>query len=120
MNHDLIIQELRRLTGQLNAHLGDFSETEIFSLTGVLADLAPLFQKFYPTGQPTLQKKDPENLADTDPELDRLVWENRQQKALLDAIFAADPAGLAVVTGPDLRFVFSNPAYRYICPLLGI
>ena len=46
----------------------------------------------------------------------QILAENRRQKALLDAIFAADPSGLAVAIGPDLRFVYVNPAYRFISP----
>ncbi len=49
-------------------------------------------------------------------ELESLLLENRRQAALLDGIFEADPGGLAVVVGPELRFVFVNPAYRYITP----
>ncbi len=46
----------------------------------------------------------------------RLLGENQRQKALLEAIFEADPSGVAVLVGPDLRFAFTNPAYRFTCP----
>jgi PAS domain S-box-containing protein len=46
----------------------------------------------------------------------QLLGENQRQKALLEAIFEADPGGLAVLVGPELRFAFTNPAYRFICP----
>ena len=44
----------------------------------------------------------------------RLEIENQRHQALLDAIFEADPSGLAVVSGEDLRFEYANPAYRLI------
>ena len=49
-------------------------------------------------------------------ERERLLAENRRQSALLDAIFEADPGGLAVLVGPRLRFAYVNPAYRFIIP----
>jgi PAS domain S-box-containing protein len=49
-------------------------------------------------------------------ELQHLLTENERQKAVLDAIFEADPSGLAVLVGKDLRFAFVNPAYRYMIP----
>ena len=49
-------------------------------------------------------------------EQERMLAENRRQKALLDAIFEADPGGVAVVTGPDLRIVQVNPTYRFLIP----
>jgi PAS domain S-box-containing protein len=56
---------------------------------------------------------------ETDASLERVLAENHRQKALLDAIFEADPGGLAVVVGDDLKFMFANPAYRFICPQNG-
>jgi PAS domain S-box-containing protein len=49
-------------------------------------------------------------------ERERLVAQNRRQQALLEAVFAATPAGLAVVAGnpPTIRFV--NPAYHALAP----
>ncbi len=47
---------------------------------------------------------------------DRLDWQLQQHKILLDSILEADPSGLAVVVGPELHFVYVNPAYRFICP----
>ncbi len=49
-------------------------------------------------------------------EREQLLAENQRQKALLDAIFEADPSGLAVLTGPELQVVFANQAYRYMIP----
>jgi PAS domain S-box-containing protein len=49
-------------------------------------------------------------------ELQQLLAENERQKTVLDAIFEADPSGLAVLVGEDLRFAFVNPAYRYMIP----
>jgi PAS domain S-box-containing protein len=46
----------------------------------------------------------------------RLLEANLQQSALLDGVFDADPSGLAVVSGPDLAFVYTNPTYRYLIP----
>ncbi len=52
-------------------------------------------------------------------EQQRLETEIQHQRALLDAVFEADPSGLAVVTGPELRLIYANPAYRFICPNNG-
>lgn len=49
-------------------------------------------------------------------EREQILIENQRQKALLDAIFEADPGGLAVVTGSALRFRYVNPVYRFIVP----
>ncbi len=49
-----------------------------------------------------------------------LAAENRRNKNLLEAIFETDPAGLAVVIGPELRFAYVNPAYRFIAPQTGM
>jgi PAS domain S-box-containing protein len=49
-------------------------------------------------------------------EREALLAENQRQQSLLDAVFASDPSGIAVLLGPDLRIVFANPAYRFICP----
>lgn len=49
----------------------------------------------------------------------QLLLENQRQQGLLDAIFDADPSGLAVVAGPQLTFAYVNPTYRYICPIPG-
>jgi PAS domain S-box-containing protein len=49
-----------------------------------------------------------------------LAAENRRNKNLLEAIFEADPAGLAVVAGPELGIVYANPAYRFIAPHNGV
>lgn len=37
-------------------------------------------------------------------------------RSLLEAVFQADPSGVAVLVGPDLRFAYTNPAYRYVIP----
>jgi PAS domain S-box-containing protein len=42
--------------------------------------------------------------------------EDQPHASLLEAIFAADPGCVAVLLGPDLRFAFVNPAYRFILP----
>ncbi|HVN53956.1 MAG TPA: PAS domain S-box protein [Anaerolineaceae bacterium] len=49
-------------------------------------------------------------------EQEQVLAENRRQKALLDAIFEADPGAIAVVTGPELCIVQVNPAYRFLTP----
>jgi PAS domain S-box-containing protein len=49
-------------------------------------------------------------------ERERLLAENRRQRALLEAAFAASPAGLAVVAGPELTIRFVNPAYVALAP----
>jgi PAS domain S-box-containing protein len=49
-------------------------------------------------------------------ERERLVAENRRQQALLEAAFAASPAGLAVIAGPDPTIRFVNPAYVALAP----
>ncbi len=50
---------------------------------------------------------------------EQLLADNRRQQALLDAIFEAEPSGLAVIVGPDLTIAYANPAYRYLCPSMG-
>ncbi|HEY3345572.1 MAG TPA: PAS domain S-box protein, partial [Anaerolineaceae bacterium] len=52
-------------------------------------------------------------------EREQLLTENQRQKSLLDAIFEADPGGLAVVVGDRMEFVYANPAYRFLCPHNG-
>jgi PAS domain S-box-containing protein len=49
-------------------------------------------------------------------ERERLLAENLRQRLLLETLFAADPGGLAVLVGPDLRYVLSNPAHRALLP----
>jgi PAS domain S-box-containing protein len=63
-----------------------------------------------------LEQTAPDENAAIRVELEQLLTENRRQRVLLDAIFEADPSGLAVLVGPELRIAFANPAYRYICP----
>lgn len=52
----------------------------------------------------------------TEENLEQILSENQQHKALLDAIFEADPDGIAVLVGEELRFMHVNPAYRFLCP----
>jgi PAS domain S-box-containing protein len=49
-------------------------------------------------------------------EREQLLAENQRQKAVLDAIFEADPSGLAVLAGSQMQIVYANPAYRYMTP----
>ncbi len=49
----------------------------------------------------------------------RLLEENREQSQLLQAMYEADPGGIAVFTKHDLRFTFANQAYRELLPLPG-
>jgi PAS domain S-box-containing protein len=49
-------------------------------------------------------------------EREQLLAENQRQKAVLDAIFEADPSGLAVLAGRQMHIVYANPAYRYMTP----
>jgi PAS domain S-box-containing protein len=51
---------------------------------------------------------------------EQLHRENRRQEVLLEAIFDADPAGLAVVAGLEMRLMYANPAYRFIAPHNGV
>jgi PAS domain S-box-containing protein len=53
-------------------------------------------------------------------EREALLVENRRQKALLEAMFDADPGGLAVLSGPQMRIVYANPAYRYLIPNIAL
>ncbi len=53
-------------------------------------------------------------------ERERLLEENRRQRQLLETILAADPAGLAVVAGPELVFRLANPAYRSFASRPGV
>ena len=59
---------------------------------------------------------DPQMQGAPSAEVLRLLGENQRQEALLEAVFAADPGGIAVLVGGELRFAYTNPAYRYICP----
>jgi PAS domain S-box-containing protein len=52
----------------------------------------------------------------TEMEMMRLLEENQHQRDLLEAIFDADPSGVAVLVGPELHFAYVNPIYRYITP----
>jgi PAS domain S-box-containing protein len=61
-------------------------------------------------------RSQPDSTSQAELEKQRLLGENQRQKALLEAIFEADPSGVAVLVGPELRFAFTNPAYRYTCP----
>jgi PAS domain S-box-containing protein len=47
---------------------------------------------------------------------DHTGLEHQYQAALLEAMFEADPGALAVLIGPDLRYAFVNPAYRFLHP----
>ncbi len=49
-------------------------------------------------------------------ERERLLQEYRRQQQLLETILAADPAGLAVVAGPQLIYRLANPTYRSYAP----
>ena len=49
-------------------------------------------------------------------EREALLAENGRQKALLDAIFEADPSCLAVLVGAEMRIAYANPAYRFLTP----
>lgn len=59
------------------------------------------------------------SLKQTQAELEKLAAENRSQRALLSAILEADPGGMAVLSGSEMRVIFANPAFRYIIPALG-
>ncbi|HVN53972.1 MAG TPA: HD domain-containing phosphohydrolase [Anaerolineaceae bacterium] len=61
-------------------------------------------------------RRETATLRQTQVERELLLDENQRQKALLDAIFEADPSGLAVVVGPELRIGYANPAYHYCTP----
>ena len=122
MDREPVIQKvhtLQALARSLNQNLVDLNEEEFAALAAVLPDLAPFFQKFHSAPGNTGELIEHSHQTHIETELRRLLGENRRQEALLDAIFAADPGGLAVVAGPDLRFAYTNPAYRYICPCLG-
>ncbi len=51
---------------------------------------------------------------------DNLLDENLQQRELLQAMFEADPIGVAVFTSDDLTFQFANRAYRLLLPIPGM
>jgi PAS domain S-box-containing protein len=55
---------------------------------------------------------------------ERLLAENRRQRAFLEQLIETAPVGLAVVRGPDHRYEMVNPAYQAIpgmpdAPLVG-
>ncbi len=96
---DQDLQALQAISKRLEQCLSDLTEDD-------LAQLAALLGVFQPS--PSRQESEDEH--------ERLVLENRRQKALLDSIFETDPAGLAVVARPDLRCVYVNTAYRFMVP----
>jgi PAS domain S-box-containing protein len=59
------------------------------------------------------------SLKQAEAEREQLAAENRSQRALLSAILEADPGGLAVLSGDEMRVIYANPAFRYIIPALG-
>ncbi|MCL5109259.1 MAG: PAS domain-containing protein [Chloroflexi bacterium] len=50
----------------------------------------------------------------------RLLAENEAQRCLLATVFEADPAGLAVLAGPDSLIDFVNPGYRALILNLAV
>ena len=49
----------------------------------------------------------------------RVFEEMERQRRLLDAVFAADPAGIALIGGSPPRVLMANPTYRSIAPGAG-
>jgi PAS domain S-box-containing protein len=63
-------------------------------------------------------------LKQAEEERERLLAENRRQRAFLERLIEAAPVGLAVVRGPDHRYELVNPRYRAIpgmpdAPMVG-
>lgn len=138
------LQLFRSLAMEFNQHLQELSEEDLGGIAQALPDpLLKKIQAFSTNREPLsdLARADKafsdhqndvqslvtqlinsgrgpvgDELSQLLAELSGLIGENRRQKALLDAIFEADPSGLALLTGPDLQFAYVNPAYRYLVP----
>jgi PAS domain S-box-containing protein len=64
----------------------------------------------------TLSGVDPSAGKRDQAEREELLSQVTRHQTLLDNIFEADPGGLAVVSGEELRFAYANPTYRFIYP----
>jgi PAS domain S-box-containing protein len=118
MDRTRIVQQLetlQSLAAFIDQNLDQLTDDDLEGL-GVVSNLVAALDRAAQTllvkdaleGKPG-QIETPANLA-------KLLHENRHQAALLDAIFSADPGGLAVLVGPPLTFALVNPAYRFITP----
>jgi PAS domain S-box-containing protein len=88
-----------------------------FETKGSLAPDTWYLVNVYPSSQGlTVLALDNTTRKHTELEIQHLLEQNQHQNALLGAMFEADPNGLAVMVGPDLRFAYINPVYRYITP----
>ncbi len=52
----------------------------------------------------------------TEQEREHLLEENRSQRIFLETLLENTKAGVAVVSGPELRFTMVNKAYQALCP----
>jgi PAS domain S-box-containing protein len=93
------------LTRRLHASLGQLSAEDFADLPVAPSERDFLLPPQSPTGEKELELR-----------LAKLLEENQQHKALLDAIYATDPSGIAVVAGSELCIRYANPAYRFLCP----
>lgn len=107
------LKRLNQLALELKQEWAGLSAAEALRLASDLRQvLATLGAVPLPPGAGPANRRLAWDPVDTE----RLAAENVRHKALLDSIFAADPSGLAVVSEPELRFVYSNPVYRFLCP----
>ena len=87
-----------------------------FEMKGVVRDKWYLISVYPSSSGIAVYWQDNTYRVQMERELSHLLAENQYQTALLDAVFDADPSGLAVLVGPDLRFARVNPAYRFVTP----
>jgi PAS domain S-box-containing protein len=118
------LETLQSLAAFINQNLDRLTDEELDELSGVFRQVASLDAAAHTLAEKISPEPAPGDLAsppltgptESPADLTCLLNENRRQGALLDAIFAADPSGIAVLVGTDLSFALVNPAYRYITP----
>ena len=109
------LETLQSLAAFIDENLDRIPDDDLDGLFAVSDPVAALNRAAQSLLAKEPQDSTPEQAGAT-ANLIKLLKENRHQAALLDAIFAADPGGLAVLVGPELRFALVNPAYRFITP----
>jgi PAS domain S-box-containing protein len=117
MDHEKCVKSLEEASSAihfLEEKYDQLSDIERKQLVGLGNEIQALFSRREDSNQ--IQPLPPEAPNLSVESLENIIRENQHQKALLDAIFMADPSGLAVLTGQELRFVYVNPVYRYITP----
>jgi PAS domain S-box-containing protein len=110
MDQDRFQQDIVALVAllqRIHPQLETLSEPQTAQLASSLPILTSICEKISPRSSLPRQASD---------EVAHLLHETQRQQALLEAIYEADPGAIAVLTGPELRFAYVNPAYRFLCP----